>query len=166
MSAPVAVPLLEEEHAAFVQGSVSIAAASRDVHNVPSIGRMTGCRVAVDRRRVTVYAAASQVPQLLTDIRSCGRIAVVFSRPSTNRSFQLKSDDAVVRPLVADELAVISRYAQAFAIEIAPLGHGAEHARALFMCVDDDLIAIDFTPNAAFEQTPGPSAGKAIPLGQ
>ena len=27
----------------------------------------------------------------------------------------------------------------------------------------DDLVAIDFTPNAAFEQTPGPKAGTPLP---
>jgi hypothetical protein len=28
------------------------------------------------------------------------------------------------------------------------------------------MVAIDFTPSAAFEQTPGPNAGKQIPLGR
>ena len=166
MSTTTHASLLDDDHAGFIQGSVSIVAASRDARNVPSSGRISGCLVAPDRRRVTVFLAAGQAPRLLSDIRDCGRIAVVFSRPSTNRSFQLKADDAVVRPLAADEQAVVDRYVEAFGVEISALGHLGEHARALLTATDDDMVAIDFTPSAAFEQTPGPNAGKPIPLGR
>jgi hypothetical protein len=166
MSTTTPASLLDDDHAGFIQGSVSIVAASRDARNVPSIGRISGCRVAPDRRRVTVYLAAGQAPRLLSDIRDCRRLAVVFSRPSTHRSFQLKADDAVARPLAADEHAVVARYVAAFGIEISALGHLDAHARALLSAPDDDMVAIDFTPSAAFEQTPGPNAGKRIPLGR
>jgi hypothetical protein len=158
--------LLDEEQASFIQGGVSMVAASCDARHVPSIGRVAGCRVAADRRRVTVILAASQAPQLLADIRANRRIAVVFSRPSTHRSFQLKSDNATARPLERDELGVVHRHIDAFAADIALLGHDLPRARALLACAEEDLIAIDFTPDAAFEQTPGPSAGKQIPLGR
>ena len=59
MAATAGPALLDEEGAAFVQGGVSIVAASRDAALVPSIGRVVGCRVAADRRRVTVFVAAS-----------------------------------------------------------------------------------------------------------
>jgi hypothetical protein len=165
MSPATPPPLLDEEHAAFIQSGVSIVAASCDARPVPSIGRLTGCRVAADRRRVTVMVSAGQAPQLLADIRANGRIAVVFSRPSTHRSFQLKSDDASVRSIDTAELVAVRRYVEAFAAEIVPLGHHPEQAHALLTALDDDLVAIDFTPSAAFEQTPGPGAGKPIPLG-
>ena len=157
-------PLIGDDHAAFVQGSVSIVAASCDAQRVPSIGRTTGCNVSPDRRRLTVFIAARQAPQLLADIGASGRIAVVFSRPSTNRSLQLKGDDARVRPLADGEPAIVARYVAAFGIEITPLGFGPEQARTLFACTDGDLVAVDFTPMAAFEQTPGPNAGTSIPL--
>ncbi|MFO1316098.1 MAG: hypothetical protein U1F58_10895 [Burkholderiales bacterium] len=163
MAAADALPLLDEEGAAFVQGGVSIVAASRDAAFVPSIGRAVGCRVAADRRRVTVFVAGSQAPELVADLRACGRIAVVFSRPSTHRTLQLKGDDAVVRSLAGDEAAVPEGYAGAFAEDIGRIGHTVAQARTLVACVDGDLLAIDFTPNAAFEQTPGPNAGTPLP---
>ena len=163
MAAATGLPLLDDEGAAFVQGGVSIVAASRDAALVPSIGRAAGCVVAADRRRVTVFVAASQAPELVADLRACGRIAVVFSRPSTHRTLQLKGDDAVVRPPAAGEAAIPGRYAGAFAEDIGRLGHTAAQARTLVACVDGDLVAIDFTPNAAFEQTPGPNAGTPLP---
>ena len=166
MAPTLPASLLDDDHAAFIQGSVSIVAASCDAGNVPSIGRISGCRVAANGRRVTIFLASGQAPRLLSDLRACGRIAVVFSRPSTNRSFQLKADDAVVRPLAADEHAVVDRYVEAFGIEIGALGHMEEAARTLMSTPDDGMVAVDFTPNAAFEQTPGPNAGKPIALGR
>lgn len=163
MAATAGPALLDEDGAAFVQGGVSIVAASRDAALVPSIGRAVGCRVAADRRRVTVFVAASQAPQLVADLRACGRIAVVFSRPSTHRTLQLKGDDAVVRPLVRGETAIPERYVGGFAEDIGKLGHTEAQARTLVAAVDGDLLAIDFTPSAAFEQTPGPNAGAPLP---
>lgn len=164
MNAAAGTPTLTEEHATFVQGSVSIVAASCDAQRIPSIGRATGCKVHPGRRRVSVFIAASQAPALLADIRASGRLAVAFNRPSTHRSLQLKSDDAVVRALAADELPLVGRYVEAFGLEITPLGQTSEQARVVFACTDGDLVAVDFTPNAAFEQTPGPNAGTPIPL--
>jgi hypothetical protein len=161
-----APPLLDDEHVAFVQSAVSIVASSCDARLIQSIGRIAGCRVADDRRRVTIFVASSQAPQLLADVGAGGRIAVVFSLPSTNRSYQLKAGDANARALAAGELDVIRGYVAAFGAEIASLGHEAEHAQLLLSSGDTDMLAVDFTPNAAFEQTPGPHAGKPIPLGR
>ncbi len=156
-------PILDAASAAFVQGGVSIVAASRNAGLVPSIGRATGCRVAPNRTRVTLLVAASQAPELVADLRACGRIAVVFSRPSTHRTLQLKADDAVVRPPTAAEAGLVGPYVAAFHADIALIGHTEAEARTLLAGVDGDLVAVDFTPCAAFEQTPGPNAGAPLP---
>jgi hypothetical protein len=162
MTAASSPPLLDAEHAEFVAGAVSIVAASRDDHNVPSLGRAVGCVVAPDRRSLRVFVAQAQAAQLLADIRASGQVAVVFTKPSTNRSLQIKATDARVRPLRDGEEATSARYVEAFGIEITPLGHVAEQARTLFRHVEGDLVAIEFTPSAAFVQTPGPGAGAAL----
>ena len=155
-------PLLDEDNAAFIQTGISIVAASRDDARLPSIARASGCRVSDDRRAVSVFLPMSQAAQLVADIRRCACIAVVFSRPSTHRTLQLKAVDARVRNASGDEAALVRRYIEAFAREIAVLGHTDEQARAMFEFRDDDLLAIDFTPDAAFEQTPGPKAGSPL----
>lgn len=162
MAASDGAPLLTDDNAAFVQGSVSIIAASCNAQRVPSIGRVCGCRVSADRRRVSICIAASQAPELLADIRTGGRIAVAFSRPSTHRTLQLKAEDAKVRPAAIEESTIVASYVEAFAAEIIPLGHTEAQARTMFAHVEGDLVAIDFTPSAAFEQTPGPSAGTPL----
>ncbi|MEO8754781.1 MAG: hypothetical protein ABI624_19110, partial [Casimicrobiaceae bacterium] len=115
-----------------------------------------------DRRHVTLYIAAPHSPGFLADIRASGRIAVVFTRPATHRTLQLKGDDARVRPLAAGETATVAAYVGLFAAELEPLGQSEDQARALFACADGDLVAIDFAPNAAFVQTPGPQAGTPV----
>ncbi len=162
MADPDGVPVLDEDHAAFVQGGVSVIAASCNAARVPSIGRACGCRVSGDRRRVSICIAASQAPELLADIRAGGRVAVVFSRPSTHRTLQLKAVDAKLRPAATEESTLVASYVEAFAAEIIPLGHAEAQVRTLFAHVEGDLVAIDFTPSAAFEQTPGPSAGTPL----
>ena len=162
MTAAPPAPLLDDDHAGFIGGAVSIVVASRDAHNLPSIARATGCVVAPDRRAVSVFLARTQSPQLLADIEASGMVAVVYTRPSTNRSLQLKGTDARVRDLTAAEGARVTAYIEAFGAEITPLGHTVEQARTLFRCVDGELVAVEFTPTAAFVQTPGPGAGAAL----
>lgn len=158
----MAEPLLDENNAAFIQTGLSIVAASRDDALMPSIGRASGCHVSADRRAVSIFLPQSQAGQLVADLSKCGHVAVVFSRPSTHRTLQLKGTDARVRPATRDESAIVARYVDAFAHEIALLGHTAEQACAMFQARDDDLVAVDFTPSAAFEQTPGPKAGSPL----
>ena len=154
--------LLDEDNAAFIQTGISIIAASRDDALVPSVARASGCRVSADRRAVSVFLASSQAVQLIADVRRCAKVAVVFSRPSTHRTLQLKADDARVRAATPEDAGIVTRYVDAFGREIGLLGHTDEQARAMLEIRADDLVAIDFTPSAAFEQTPGPKAGSPL----
>jgi hypothetical protein len=155
-------PLLDAGHAAFVTGGVSIIAASTDAANVPSVERAIGCKVSADRRRVTIFVAASSARALVADIRRAGRVAVVFSDPPTHRALQLKGTDAeVVRVQPADHR-VVAAYRAAFAAAIGSIGHPPELARAALACPPDEVVAIAFTPAAAFVQTPGPRAGAPV----
>ena len=155
-------PLLDEDTGAFLETGISIVAASRDDTLSPSIARASGCRVSADRRAVSIFLPSSQATRLVDDVRRCACVAVVFSRPSTHRTLQLKAEDARVRPATADEASVVERYVEAFGREIGLLGHTDEQAQAMFAFRLDDLVAIDFTPSAAFEQTPGPKAGTPL----
>jgi hypothetical protein len=155
--------LLDEDHAAFILGGVSIIAAASDGANVPSVERAIGCKLSANRRRVTIFVAAASAHALLADIRRSGRIAVAFSHPPTHRALQLKGDDAaIVRVLPADRR-LIAAYADAFAAAIVSIGHADQLARATLACPPDEVVAVAFTPGAAFVQTPGPRAGAPLP---
>jgi len=155
-------PLLDEANAAFIQGGVSMIAASRDVSNMPTVVRALGCRVSSDRRCVKVFVARSQAAALLDDVSVTGAVAVVFTQPSSHRAIQLKGSDARLAPLDAGDLDIVTALVHDFAADLAPLGYAPPFARALLASEPDDLVAIAFTPNAAFSQTPGMRAGAPL----
>ncbi len=164
MSATVPPPLIGPEQAALIARRVSVIVAGRDAAHRPHLMRAVGRRLSPDLRRVTVFLPAATSAQVLADLRANGLIAVVFSEPSTNRTVQLKGSDAVVTTLEAGDEAIVERYLQHFIDEIGELGFRENVARTILKAAPEDLVAVHFTPQAAFEQTPGPKAGEALPV--
>lgn len=162
MGASAAASPLQDAQAQFIQGGVGIAAASCDAQGRPSLNRAVGCSVTADRQRISVILRRSQAVTLLADIERSGAVAVVFSQPSTHHTLQIKSTDAVVHPPDSIDAAALARYVEAFHRELAPLGYTLEWTRALLGYVPADLVAVSFTPQAIFSQTPGPRAGERL----
>jgi len=160
--AAASAPVLDEEHAAFIQSGISINAASSGPGNVPAVSRALGCRVSADRRRVTVFVATSRSAALLEAIAASRRIAVVFSQPSTHRTIQLKGADAARAGVEDGDWALIERCAEAFGADLAAAGFGEGLAGLLLDAEPADVVAVSFSPSAAFNQTPGPGAGRPL----
>lgn len=155
-------PLLDEEHAAFIQRRVSMLVGSCSVEGLPSLARAYGCRVFPDRRSLTVFLAVPQSEALLRDLRAGGAIAVVFSRPSTHQTLQLKGSVQRMSPVTADDRLVMRAYGRSFAEEVAALGFGRAFQHAIMAPVEHAAFAVTFVPAAAFVQTPGPAAGQQL----
>ena len=157
--------VVDAAKAAFMQGGVSISAASCGARPFPSVCRALACSVSEDRRLLTVVVARSCAQELLDDVGHSGRIAVVFSQPSTHRTIQVKGDHA--RPGMPDASLVeaVRTHSDAFVDEVVPLGFAAPLVRSLLDFPDDDFVAITFTPNAAYDQSPGPRAGAPLQAG-
>jgi hypothetical protein len=164
MSADVQ-PLIDAEQAAFLQRGVSITAGSAGSGKFPNLCRALGCRISEDRRSVSLLLARSQAEALLADVLGNGRLAVVFSEPSTHRTIQLKGSDAVLATPGQEDLRAVALHGAAFIAELQPLGFSASLVAALLSCPETDIVAIRFTPDAAFTQTPGPRAGNKLQAG-
>ena len=168
MSTSQAAPapgLLSPEHIEMIDRGVSVIVSSRDAALRPSLMRAVGSHIDADGTEITVYLARSQSRQLLQDLASCGRIAVVFSSPSTHRSVQVKGTGINGRAATADDLPLLMRYRQAMEYEICSIGYRLEFLHAMLAFELEDLVAISFTPAEAFDQTPGPKAGSQIVQG-
>ena len=148
---------------AMMRRGVSCIVGSRDAALRPSLMRAVGSDVTPDAGTVTVYLARSQSRQLLQDIAATGHLAVVFSEPASHRTVQFKARTARVRPATDDDLPVLARYLASMEREIQRVGYGADVARALLAHRLEDVVAVSFEPEQAFDQTPGPRAG--APLG-
>ncbi len=157
-----AAPLIDEELAAFLQSGISLHAASVGPGNAPHIARAAGCRIAPDRRSVTIYLVESQGRELIEQLRANGAIAVVFTKPTSHRTVQLKGGDARVVEARAGDLADVDRQVGAFDEELASIGFPRRFGWILAGGSHAGLAAVAFTPSGAFLQTPGPSAGTVL----
>jgi hypothetical protein len=157
-------PLITPEMARFIQSGLSIIVAARGERLVPSLARGVGCRVDSDLRAVTVLLFADHAEAVLRDIAKHRRVAVCFTRPSTHETVQLKGSDATSALASPQDVALVRRGLDLFAEDLQPLGWGADFVDALLWRDPADLLAVRFTPEGAYQQTPGPSAGAALPL--
>ena len=154
--------VLSSDVADFMQSGLSITLASRDARLVPSIAKGVGCRVAPALDHVSVLVFAGGAEQLRRDVETCACLAVTFSQPSTHRTVQVKGSDARVRPAAAADLALVRRHLALFADDLRTLGWGSDFVDAVFWHEGAALLAFEFTPTGAFQQTPGPAAGCAL----
>lgn len=157
----IAPPVLAAAQQAFIESGVSMAIAGRDVRNVPSLARAYGCRLLTDGR-LAVFVAPSQAPSLLRDVASTRAVAVVFSRPSSHETIQIKGADAQVRALQAGELQQAQQLTEQLIADILSLRFHEQGVRTMLTVDGDDLVAVVFTPSAVFGQSPGPRAGERL----
>lgn len=154
--------LLSAEDLALLDRGVSAIVASCDAALRPSLMRAMGSRISDGGRQITVYLRRSQARQLLADIAATGRIAVVFSDPPSHRTVQVKASAARIRDWQAEDEPALQRYVPALQRAIAQVGYGPEYTAAMLNAPRDDLVAVEFTPEVAFDQTPGPRAGAPL----
>ena len=157
-------PALPDEIAAFIQSGLSITVGGRDDRLIPSIAKGVGCRVEDQGRQVTVLVFVEAAESLMRDIARNRHVAVVFTRPSTNRTVQLKGHDALPVPAGPAEAALVRRHLALFADDLRLLGWDPVYVNTLFLHDWSQLMAIRFTPHGAFAQTPGPNAGTRLPM--
>lgn len=154
-------PLLDEARAAFVQRHTSISVAARDAQLRPAVARAYGCRVAADRRQMTVFLCAVHAGAVLQCLRQHGEIAVAVARPHTHETVQLKGPVTNIAAVSAADREAMLAYRESFVEELASLGYTAEFVRGMFPG-GDDCYAVTFAPTALFDQTPGPQAGRKL----
>jgi hypothetical protein len=153
-------PMLDGELREFVRGGVSIGIATRDAALRSHMARAVGCRH--DGGRIVVLLPRLQAVEVLADVEANGRVAVVFTEPSTHRTYQIKGRDAVVAPGGPDDRDQALAYRDALAANLASVGWPPRYTAALLEGVDDELVGIAFTPDGVFIGTPGPHAGDPL----
>jgi hypothetical protein len=87
---------------------------------------------------------------------------VVFSRPETHETLQLKGACGCIQPLEKGDRQIMLAYGAAFAAEIRGVGYAEGFSRALTNPAGDEAVGIAFAPDAVFDQTPGPRAGMRL----
>jgi len=155
-----ASPVLDAGLCAFIRQGVSIGVATRDASLRPHVVRALGCRH--DGRRVVLFVPSGQAHAVLDDVAATGQVAVVFSQPSTHRTYQLKGRDACAVPLDEADRRLAFECSSAFAADLRSVGYSQAFTAALLRGLDDEIAGIAFTPAEAFEGTPGPRSGRPL----
>ncbi|WP_374666755.1 GAF domain-containing protein [Ramlibacter sp.] len=158
------LPLPDDLLAAMARG-VSVIVGSRDANGRPSVMRAVGSVVREGGAAITVFLARRQSARLIADLEATGHVAVVFSQPSTHRTLQLKARTVQLRPATADDEPALATYLASMEVEIQAVGLTSAIARAMLSHQLADLVAVSFTPEEAFDQTPGPRAGAPLAAG-
>jgi hypothetical protein len=154
-------PLLSDSTAVFIEGGVSMIGCSCHPDKTPAMARAVGCRVSPDRQNITLLFPKSWSTDLFEAVRQSGRLATVYSLPSSALTIQLKGRAEITRA-PKDAAVIVARYADAFVADVCPLGYAEEMIRAVLSCAPADLCAVTFRIDQAFDQTPGPRAGEPL----
>jgi hypothetical protein len=152
--------LLSDASVAFIEREVAIDLAACGDGLRCSTCRGFACRVAPDRRRLTLFVRRPEAAQLLQDVLARDQVAVVLCLPETEASIQIKGRCVSLSPAVAEDLPFIRDYCARFVEGVVRLGYERAFAEA-YMAVDAaQMVALSFTPECVFDQTPGPLAGR------
>lgn len=154
---------LDETVRRFLDRSLSVNAATSDHDGRPLVARAVAARVSSDGGRLTVLIDGRANAALVAAVAATGRLAVVFTEPSTHRSIQIKDDNASVAAPTVEESALPGPYIDGFIAELAGMGFTEDFVRAVMEFDPADLLALHLAPADVFDQTPGPKAGERIP---
>lgn len=151
---------LSDSTVAFIEREVAIDVASRDAERRPSACRGFACHVAPDRQRLTVFVRRGEGAQVLQDVLCSDSVAVVFCLPENEAALQIKGRQVSLSAATPHDDAHVATYCQRFVEGVVRLGFGQAFAAAYMTTEAGQMVAISFTPEAVFEQTPGPRAGQ------
>lgn len=143
----------------FLQRPVMIIVGTLDAASRPEIGRAVGASVDPEAGGLELVVSRWQWPATIENVRTSGRAAATFSRPSDYETYQIKgraelreatdTDREVARAYCRDTLAAL--------MELGVAPSLAEHWQA-----ERDLVVVALSPESVFVQTPGSRAGQRL----
>lgn len=143
----------------FIESGVATLVGTGDASGRPQIAYGWGPRVRAGGEAVDVFLDAARADRTLANLRDNGRIAMTVAHPVFYRSVQLKGTfDDSGEPDEADK-DWVARRREDFLVSTSIIGDPPETIRNLWL---EDIVRVGFTVEQAFDQTPGPNAGKPL----
>jgi hypothetical protein len=131
-------------------------------------GRPLICRALAAEQegdgRVLVLMSSESGFEVLPAIQANQRISLVMVAPQSFRTLHLKGRDATVAPAGPEHGELMDQRQAAFQCQLEPYGYSTAYVPACYSVPTGQLVAIRFTPEGAWNQTPGPGAGHAVAL--
>ena len=143
----------------YIESGVACLVGSGDRQGRPHIAQGWGPRVGEDGTSVDVFIDRPRSDRTLENLRENPRIAMTVAHPVTYRSVQLKGRYCDTGAPGEDDLAWVHRHRDEFLVSTTLIGDPPETIRKLWL---DDVVRVSFDVERAFDQTPGPDAGKPL----
>jgi hypothetical protein len=138
---------------------VAVVVGTADPAGNPSCCHALGVAGGEGDADLTVYLALTAGAQTLANIASTGRLAVAASNPLDHATFQLKGRSLRVRVTEEAERPRVQALVERLAAVLAELGMPPASTRNV---THWPALAVDFSVESAFDQTPGPRAGTEL----
>lgn len=153
--------LLSDEIVAFIESGTSIVIGVVAPGGRAQTGRALAVRAGQDGRLRLIYSEEGNA--VVTEAaRSGGPIAATFSAPLSHRTLQIKGLSSRPERLLPEDRDCTRQQTDAFAAILGTIGHSPAFVRAFTDYRDCPLLVLSFPAEQAFEQTPGPGAGRSI----
>jgi hypothetical protein len=154
-----AIPdLIDDDLRAFLHGPVSAILATADELHVPDATRIAGV-AALDGRRLRVLISTEATAARANAAAPGSAVAVLVTDITTYRSVQWKGVVESWHERTPGDLALVHRHVGAFAGASAVVGMDPVRAPLMF---PREVVAVVLRVDEAFDQTPGPGAGRRM----
>jgi hypothetical protein len=144
----------------FIHGGVAVGVASRDEDMTPEFARGWGPQVSADGRSLRLCVTAPEGSRMRANLEQNGAVAVGFSPPTIAQAVQVKGVAVHVAEPEAADLERVERHVQTFVAEAERIGAPPELSRRMFVGLG--LVAIVFSIEEVYDQSPGPTAGRRL----
>jgi hypothetical protein len=153
-------PVLDPAVVELIHGGVAVGVATRDDDMRPEFARGWGPEASTDGRSLRVCLTAPEGSRMRANLKRNGAVAVGFSPPTIARAIQVKGVAMRVGEPEAADLERVERHVRSFVAEAERIGAPAELSQRMF--VREGLVAVQFSIDEVFDQTPGPTAGRRL----
>lgn len=148
-----------EELRELIESGVAVSVATADATGRPHLATAWGPRVGPDGTTASVFIDRARSATTVEDIEATLRIAMTVGDPISYRSIQLKGTSLGCADPTEEDRDWVRRHREAFMVSIALIGDPPALGRNMW---SEEVIRIDFLVEQAFEQTPGPDAGRPL----
>jgi hypothetical protein len=152
--------MLDKSLTEFLERGLAIHIGTRNARMQPNGCRVTAVRVEERGRHLVVYLPKAATPAVLDDLRSNGKAALSFARPTDDRAVQVKGELISERDANPDEEVFVLGQWRALLTELDAIGLAAVTSTSTWSMWP--CVAVTFRVTAVFSQTPGPEAGAVL----
>jgi hypothetical protein len=143
-------------------GGCAVVVGTRDAALAPEITRAWGLRI-IDPRTVELCLGMPSSMRTLENLQDNGQLAVTSVSPMDYRQVQLKGRAAETLAPTDEDRLQVERHQHAFMRQVEHVGLGAEQCRRFWSQDDADaMVKLRFVVEEAYDQTPGPDAGRPL----